>query len=198
VLWFCFIFRLLEAKHVVMTKIKIYVLLSVLVILAQNAHGFQLPTSYSTELARYSSISTTSTCTDGGPENCNTTCPTRTSFPSFTKTIESISSKCTVYNDLPPKHSDIGNGAIVFNSSATDCSLHEEDYKDNNQHFTITMWVKVKTSTWVQNYVIVAFWRHFYILILVCLVKLDVVSIVTSLFGENTNRIFSGLSAHFG
>jgi hypothetical protein len=24
------------------------------------------------------------------------------------------------------------------------------------------MWVKVSTSMWVQNYVIFAFWRHFY------------------------------------
>ncbi|XP_060577179.1 usherin-like [Ruditapes philippinarum] len=130
-----------------MTKIKIYVLLSVLIILAQSAHGFQLPTYFSTELARYSNISTTSTCTDGGPENCNTTCPTRTSFPSFTKPIKSIFSKCTVYNGSPPTHSDIGNGGIEFNSSTTNCPLHEEYYKETNQHFTITMWVKVSTST---------------------------------------------------
>jgi hypothetical protein len=193
--WFCFIFRLVQPRHVAMTKIKIYVLLSVLVILAQSAHGFQLPTNYSTELARYSVISTTSNCTDGGPDNCNDTCPTRTDFPTFKKTIESISSNCTVYNDSPPPHSNIDNGGIEFNSSTTDCPLHEKVYPEDNQHFTITMWVKVSTSMWVQNYVIVAFWRHFYYLILVCFGHIcccfhcDII-----IWRKNTNQIFSGLS----
>jgi hypothetical protein len=61
------------------------------------------------------------------------------------------------------------------------------------------MWVKVSTSTWVQNYVIVAFWRHFFKLILVyfghsrCCFHCDII-----IWGEKTIASFLAFPSYFG
>ncbi|KAL4232273.1 Plexin-A1 [Mactra antiquata] len=115
-----------------------------LVLIYQVAYvnAFQLPSS-KVDIAKYSSIKATKTCSTGFDNvACNTTCPSRTHFPTMATPLKTVTSTCTgVSGDSTiPNNANITNGGVLFNN--TTCSSVNKTY-NVMKYFTISMWINV-------------------------------------------------------
>lgn len=118
------------------------------VLVTRIVQAFQLPTSVYYDVAMYSSINATSTCSspdvliDGTSFTCNPTCPTRTDFPKRKFPLESLPANCKPITDHSLNFAESGNGNIVFDETTTSCNV-VIDVATPTTYFTLTLWIKV-------------------------------------------------------